>query len=201
MKIFVNNPNGNTLSLNVNPSDTVSSLKTQIFNEEGILPAQQRLLFGGRTLEDGISLAESQIGKECSINLVFGLRGGHCQVPSELKENAATVRKAMVQINELGGKGDLLSLNQTVRWINTKEEHAKKIITLVAEYSLCQRVKTEGVFATEKDYLDALKAHHGLMQAAMKAKQQVDTKFADALDHAIDDCCKMYMPAQNAASL
>ena len=53
--------------------------------------------------------------------LVAAVRG-HCQVPcgifddparvEALKEDAATVRKAMVQVNELTGKADALSLNQ-----------------------------------------------------------------------------------------
>ena len=31
------------------------------------------------------------------------------------------------------------------------------------------------VFASESDYTDALKAHHAVMQAAMKCKQTVDS--------------------------
>eukprot|EP00804_Cyclotella_cryptica_P009553 CCRYP_006252-RC/>CCRYP_006252-RC protein AED:0.49 eAED:0.50 QI:0/-1/0/1/-1/0/1/0/76 len=73
----------------------------------------------------------------------------------------------------------------------TKEEHASKIIKLVSEYCLCQRVKKE-IFASESDYVDALKAHHAVMQAAMKCKQSVDPASADALDHAIGDFAKMY---------
>lgn len=68
----------------------------------------------------------------------------------------------------------------------------------MSDYSLCQRVKTEGVFASEGDYMDALKAHHAVMQAAMKAKQTVDVKHCDTLEHLVNDCCKMY---QKDASL
>ena len=60
------------------------------------------------------------------------------------------------------------------------------------EYCLCQRVKTE-VFDKPEDYVDALKAHHAVMQAAMKAKQTVDVAGADALEHAVEDCSKMYL--------
>lgn len=49
-----------------------------------------------------------------------------------------------------------------------------------------------GVFASEGDYIDALKAHHAVMQAAMKAKQTVDISHCDTLDHLVLDCCKMY---------
>jgi hypothetical protein len=61
------------------------------------------------------------------------------------------------------------------RWVNTKEEHCSKIITIIAEYCLCQRVKPFGSagtpFATEKDYLDAVIAHHSVMVCAMKVRQ------------------------------
>ena len=65
----------------------------------------------------------------------------------------------------------------------------------MAEYGLCQRVKNDGgtVFASPEDYVEALKAHHAAMQAAMKAKQTVDVAGADALDHAVADFAKMYV--------
>ena len=80
------------------------------------------------------------------------------------------------------------------------QEHCSKIITLIGEYCLCQRVKKFGAtgspFESEKDYLDALVAHHAVMQAAMKAKQGVDAARADALEHAVGDFSKMYLPAE-----
>ena len=128
------------------------------------------------------------------------LSRAHCQVPcgifddparvEALKEDAATVRKAMVQINELGTSTPL-ALNQSVRWITTKEEHAKNIITTASEYMLAQRVKKE-LFESETDYFQALAAHHALMQAAVKTKQVVDVAACDALDHAIADVGAMY---------
>jgi F0F1-type ATP synthase alpha subunit len=83
-------------------------------------------------------------------------------------------------------------MNQMVRWINTKEEHASKIITLVSEYCLCQRVKKE-VFSSDEEYVQALKSHHAVMQAAMKSKQSLDESACDNLDHAVDDFAKMYV--------
>ena len=122
---------------------------------------------------------------------------------AEIKEACATIRKAMVQINELSSApGGLTaqSINQVTRWVNTKEEHAKKIIDLVANYCLCQRVKPVGApgspFTNEKDYMDALKAHHNVMTAAMKSKQTVDVAAADALEHTVGDMAKIYMPVE-----
>lgn len=64
--------------------------------------------------------------------------------------------------------------------------------SLSGEYCLCQRVKKD-IFDSEKDYVDALKAHHAVMQAAMKAKQTVDPSACDNLDHALADMAKMYI--------
>eukprot|EP00440_Ansanella_granifera_P008124 gb/GFBE01008791.1/.p1 GENE.gb/GFBE01008791.1/~~gb/GFBE01008791.1/.p1 ORF type:complete len:105 (+),score=42.84 gb/GFBE01008791.1/:1-315(+) len=103
----------------------------------------------------------------------------------------------MVQINELSATINPLNINQMTRWVNTKEEHASKIISLVSEYCLCQRVKPvsdpKTPFSSEADYIAALQAHHQVMTAAVKCKQQVDPAIADALDAAVGDMSKMYM--------
>lgn len=44
--------------------------------------------------------------------------------------------------------------------------------------------------------MQALKAHHAVMQTAMKAKQSLDVAASDALDHAIGDMAKMYKPQE-----
>jgi len=76
------------------------------------------------------------------LHLVLRLRGGHCQVPcgifddpktvAEIKEACATIRKAMVQINELSATMNAQNFNQMTRWVNTKEEHCCKIITTIS---------------------------------------------------------------------
>ena len=45
----------------------------------------------------------------------------------------------------------LRAATQSVRWLNTKEDHANSIISTAADYMLAQRVKKE-LFADEAEY-------------------------------------------------
>ena len=116
---------------------------------------------------------------------------GHCQVPCgiyddavrivQIEEDIATIRKAMSMIKGLSGKADAQSLNQMIRWVSTKEDHATKIQDTVSSYFLAQRIKPKKKGESGRQvYVNQTLLLQQLIVAAMKCKQNVDQVKCDA---------------------
>jgi len=127
----------------------------------------------------------------------------HCQVPCGiyddsarvigLKEDAATIAKAVAQLESLASKKDALSKNQFSRWVMTKEEHASNIIKVISEYFLTQKVKPKVKGDSDySEYVATLLEHHAVMVAAMKVKQTVDKAQVSELEAALAALEKRY---------
>jgi len=132
----------------------------------------------------------------------------HCQIPcgiygdhtrfTILREHISTIEKSMNQINELSAD-PAKNMNQVVRWINNKDQHADEFSEIVTYYFLAQRIKIadQSDVKSFTDYQNKLVLLHQMIFYAMKAKQTTELEHVRKLNELVGAFEKIYFSPED----
>jgi nickel superoxide dismutase len=136
--------------------------------------------------------------------VVFGsLAYSHCQIPcgiyddearfGAIAEHITTIEKSMKEIERLSAEAKP-NMNQIVRWVSNKDQHADELSEIVTYYFMAQRVKlpAEGDTNAYNDYVKKLTLLHRMLVHAMQSKQTTDLANVEKLRSSLDEFHKVY---------
>ena len=100
----------------------------------------------------------------------------------------------MKQIEQLASdESSAQNMNQLIRWINTKEEHATFIQYIIADYFLAQRIKPKKKDeAGRQQYVDQTLLLQQIIVATMKSKQTVDKSNPRSVSTLLNQFVELY---------
>ncbi len=76
MQLFIKSLIGKTISIDIEPYNTIEDIKFKISKKENIYPNQQKLTYFGKQLNNNLTISEYGIQKETTLQLSLCLMGG-----------------------------------------------------------------------------------------------------------------------------
>ncbi|XP_066138971.1 ubiquitin-ribosomal protein eS31 fusion protein [Euwallacea fornicatus] len=121
MQIFVKTLTGKTITLDVEPSDTIENVKAKIEDKESIPLDEQRLVFAGRELDNQLDCKVDSlfINKEATLHLLLRLNGGakkrkkkNYSTPKKIKHKKKKVKLAILKFYKVDENGKIHRLRR-----------------------------------------------------------------------------------------
>ncbi|GAA5895612.1 uncharacterized protein JCM6883_001562 [Sporobolomyces salmoneus] len=107
------------LAFSVESTDSVSAIKSQIAAREGVPAEEQRLIFAGKQLEEGLTLADYDIQKESTLDLSLRLLGGGKKrkkktytTPKKIKHKRKPIKMAILKYYRVDSDGKIKRLRR-----------------------------------------------------------------------------------------
>jgi len=137
-QIFIKTLHGTSITLDVNINDDVELIKFKIQVKEGIPSDQQRLIFMGHQLSDGMTLAYYGVQKESTLHIILRLRGG-CIVsrnPAEFKQEYNTIGADFLRDSISSSPNQIISL------LESDPDSIPKVVDNVLNLEQCNRIRS-----------------------------------------------------------